>query len=127
MLPHHRGRYLQAGRGLGGLFGTLLRKVLPVAKTIGKAAVKASRSSTGKEIRSGLKNMAVDSLIDVMQGENVGNVAEKQLKKAATSVLKHAKQNKRKKQQPTRVTRPRKRQRIRRPLFQEDDGETDEG
>ena len=125
MLPHHRGRYLQAGRGLGGLFGTLLRKVLPVAKTIGKAAVKAGRSSTGKEIRSGLKNMAVDSLLDVMQGENVGNVAEKQLKKAATTVLKRAKHNNKRQKQPRRDTRPRKRRRIR-PLFEEEDGETDE-
>lgn len=124
MLPHHRGRYLQGGRGLGGLFGSLLRKVLPVAKTIGKAAVKAGRSSAGREIRTGLKNMAVDSLIDVMQGEDVGNVAEKQLKKAATSVLKRAKQNKRKKQ-PKQVTHPRKRRRIK-PLFREEDGEIDE-
>ena len=95
-----------------------------MAKTIGKAAVKASRSSTGKEIRSGLKNMAVDSLIDVVQGENVEKVAQKQLKKAATSVLKRAKQKKRKKP-PNRVTHPRKRRRIR-PLFEEEDGETDE-
>ena len=96
-----------------------------MAKTIGKAAVKAGRSSTGREIRSGLKNMAVDSLIDVMQGENMGNVAEKQLKKAATTVLKRAKQNNRPKQQPRRVSRPRKRRRIR-PLFEEEHGETDE-
>jgi hypothetical protein len=96
-----------------------------VAKTIGKAAVKAGRSSTGREIRSGLKNMAVDSLIDVMQGENVGNVAEKQLKKAATTVLKRAKQNNKRPKQPRRVSRPRKRRRIR-PLFEEEHGETDE-
>ena len=68
--------------------------------------------------------MAVDSLIDVMQGENVGNVAEKQLKKAATTVLKRAKQNKQPKQQ-RRVSRSRKRRRIR-PLFEEEHGETDE-
>ena len=68
--------------------------------------------------------MAVDSLIDVMQGENVGNVAEKQLKKAATTVLKRAKQNKRPKQ-TRRDSRPRKRRRIR-PLFEEEHGETDE-
>ena len=68
--------------------------------------------------------MAVDSLIDVMQGENVGNAAEKQLKKAATTVLKRAKQNKRPKQQ-RRVSRSRKRRRIR-PLFEEEHGETDE-
>ena len=96
-----------------------------MAKTIGKAAVKAGRSSTGREIRSGLKNMAVDSLIDVMQGENVGNVAEKQLKKAATTVLKRAKQNNKRPKQPRRVSRSRKRRRIR-PLFEEEHGETDE-
>ena len=88
--------------------------------TSGTHDMKVRHSSTGREIRSGLKNMAVDSLIDVMQGENAGQVAEKQLKKAATSVLKQAKS--RQKVAPKKAKRSRKRRPIR-PLFDEHDGD----
>ena len=83
--------FFAGGRGLGSLFGTLLRGVLPAAKAVGRAAVHASKSSLGKEVKRGLKQAALDSMVDVIEGEDPRDVAQKQMKKAATSVLKRAK------------------------------------
>ena len=111
--------FFAGGRGLGSLFGTLLRGVLPAAKAVGRAAVHASKSSLGKEVKRGLKQAALDSMLDVIEGEDPRDVAQKQMKKAATSVLKRAK-NKPDKRRQSQAKKRRRRRPVR-PLYDEDD------
>lgn len=73
-LPYYKGVSLQRGSGLGGIFKSMFRMVLPLlksgVKTVGKQA-----------LRSG-----VDIANDYMQGKDL-KVASKQRVKEATKIL----------------------------------------
>ena len=79
----------------------------------------ASKSSLGKEVKRGLKQAALDSMVDVIEGEDPRDVAQKQMKKAATSVLKRAK-NKPDRRSQSQAKKRRRRRPVR-PLYDEDD------
>ena len=32
--PHHRGIYIQKGRGIGGIFSSLFRTLIPIGKSV---------------------------------------------------------------------------------------------
>ena len=79
----------QRGHGLGSFFGRLFRSILPVAKRIGKSALK----SVGKEAL----NMGSNVMHDISEGKSVkqslkrhgakaaGNLGEKALRKLSQS------------------------------------------
>ena len=64
-VPFYRGPVLQRGYGLGSIFKSVARSVMPSLKEIGKSA-----STTGLEVFQ-----------DVAKGENIKTVAKNVLKK----------------------------------------------
>ena len=70
-VPFYRGPVLQRGYGLGCIFKSVARSVMPSLKEIGKSAL-----TTGLEI-----------LQDVAKGENIKTAAKKQLKENSLAFL----------------------------------------
>ena len=90
---YHRGRRLQSGQGfgIGGIFGGLLRSIMPVAKTVAKVATKAARSGLGRKVGRELKSAALQSTLNLLDGDQGSNVSPKQRFKDATkNILKAA-------------------------------------
>ena len=59
VLPYHNSVLLQKGRGIGGVFSSLLRTLLPIGKTILKTPPKiiksTARSPLGRKLRKSAK------------------------------------------------------------------------
>ena len=70
-VPFYRGAVLQRGYGLGSVFRSVARSVMPSLKEIGKSAL-----TTGLEV-----------LQDVAKGENIKTVAKKRLKENSLAFL----------------------------------------
>jgi hypothetical protein len=75
----YQGIPYQRGSGLGSFFGRLLRTILPVAKRIGKSALK----TVGKEAL----NMGAAVMNDVVQGKNIKQSVKKRGAKAGKNLL----------------------------------------
>ena len=70
-VPFYRGPVLQRGYGLGSIFKSVARSVMPSLKEIGKSAL-----TTGLEV-----------LQDVAKGENIKSAAKKRLKENCLAFL----------------------------------------
>ena len=70
-VPFHRGPVLQRGYGLGSIFKSVARSVMPSLKEIGKSAL-----ATGLEVSQ-----------DVAKGENIKTAAKKRLKENSLALL----------------------------------------
>ena len=74
-----RSPFMQRGSGLGGIFRSLARIFMPIAKTAIKASkplMKQAAKETGKELlRSGIETVG-----DLAAGENLGASVKKNLK-----------------------------------------------
>ena len=73
------GLAFQRGNGLGSFFGRLFRSILPVAKKVGKAALK----TVGKEAL----NMGANVMSDVAEGANVKQALRQRGKTAGKNLL----------------------------------------
>ena len=60
VLPYHKGVLLQKGRGIGGVFSSLFRTLLPIRKTVLKSSPKiiksTARSPLGRKLRKSAKS-----------------------------------------------------------------------
>lgn len=72
----------QRGNGLGSFFGRLFRSILPVAKKVGKSALK----TVGKEALKFTGNV----IGDVAEGENIKKSIQRRGKQSGQDVLKKA-------------------------------------
>lgn len=128
-MRYHRGPPIQHGAGLGSIFSGLWRTLVPVAKsavkTIGNIATSPGAKSLGKVIKNQVKQAAVETALDALDGKSAGSSAKNRLKSATRNIL-HATQYTeptRKRSDRGKGKRPRvkaKRRRIRRrqePLF----------
>lgn len=83
----HRGPYLQRGRGLGNIFGSLFRTVLPALKTLRSYSLTALKSNlvrnAGRSIASSALQGGISAVTDALDGKNV--------KKSLNSSLSNAK------------------------------------
>ena len=59
ILPYHRGVLIQRGRGIGGVFNSLFRTLLPIGKSVMKSTPKlikaTAKSPLGKKLRKSAK------------------------------------------------------------------------
>ena len=80
------GERLQRGRGIGGLLRLVKSVFSPLVKTVAKAA----KSNTGKVLGNALKEQAISSAInltgDVIQGNNLKESLENELKSGRESL-----------------------------------------
>ena len=76
---------IQRGRGIGGLLRTVASFFKPIIKTIGKTAVKAVKSDTGKMIGKTLKEQAVSSALNLTADALRGNDLKESLRHEVAS------------------------------------------
>ena len=72
----------QRGNGLGSFFGRLFRSILPVAKNIGKSALK----TVGKEAL----HLGANVMNDVVQGQNIKQALKTRGKKSTQKLINRA-------------------------------------
>ena len=83
----------QVGHGLGGLFKSLTRMFIPVAKTLftaGKPLMRSAAKTLGKQALT----VGVDTLNDVVSGENVKKSLSKNIRAGSKRLLDEASQKK---------------------------------
>jgi len=86
----HRGRMLQRGNGLGGLFRSLGRTLVPLAK---KAFTSEAARAAGRLARDEAIRLGTSTAADALAGENVGQALEKhaaQARKRAAAKIRQA-------------------------------------
>ena len=76
---------IQRGREIGGLLRTVASFFKPIIKTIGKTAVKAVKSDTGKMIGKTLKEQAVSSALNLTADALRGNDLKESLRHEVAS------------------------------------------
>ena len=76
---------IQRGRGIGGLLRTVVSFFKPVAKTIGKSAVKAAKSDTAKMLGNSLKEQAINTALNLTSDAIKGNDLNESLKSELAS------------------------------------------
>ena len=67
ILPYHIGVSLQKGRGIGGVFNSLFRTLLPIGKVVLKSSPKIIKSTArsplalGRKLRKSAKKVALNT------------------------------------------------------------------
>jgi hypothetical protein len=84
---HHSGPYLQRGRGIGNLLGSLFRSVIPAAGALGRSLLK---SPITKQVLKTAKRTAIEAgsnvLSDLAHGESVADSMDRGLNVAKRRV-----------------------------------------
>ena len=105
MSIHFRGGELQQkGKGIGGFFRAIGSVLKPFLLSIGRTAVTAAKSKTGKAIRKAISEQALDSAMNMTKDVLGGNSLKDSYNKEATEIKSKAinaisKVQKRRKQQ----------------------------
>ena len=73
------GPRLQRGRGIGGILRVLKSVFSPVVHSLGRTAIKAAKSSTGRLIGRKIKEQAIDSALNLTSNALKGNDLESSL------------------------------------------------
>ena len=88
---------MQAEAGLGSIFSSLFRSLVPVAKgaakTIGKIARSEGVRSAGRYLKKEAGRAAIDTALEALDGRTVGAAAKKRLKSATRNILLAGKAN----------------------------------
>ena len=80
---YHTGRRLQRGRGIGSLFGTVFRSLLPLGK---KILTSNTAKSIAKSVGNSLKDAAVDTALDALEGKNIKKAAQERLNQSKVKI-----------------------------------------
>ena len=105
MSIHFRGGELQQkGKGIGGFFRAIGSVLKPFLLSVGRTAVTAAKSKTGKAIRKAISEQALDSAMNMTKDVLGGNSLKDSYNKEATEIKSKAinaisKVQKRRKQQ----------------------------
>lgn len=80
-IPFHKGLLIQKGRGIGGIFSSLFRTLLPIGKALVKSSPRilkaASKSNVGKRIKKSAKKIALNTAKNLIQSGNINKTLSK--------------------------------------------------
>ena len=79
------GNRFQRGRGIGSLFGTVFRSILPIGKRILQSNV---TKTLGKTVGKTLKDAAIETAADLLEGKTIKESAKKQLETTKRKIAK---------------------------------------
>ena len=81
VLPYHRGVLLQKGRGIGGIFSSLFRTLLPIGKAVIKSTPtiirNTAKSPIGRKLKKSAKKVAVSTVKNLLQSGDINKTLEK--------------------------------------------------
>ena len=88
---HHQGKFIQRGRGLGSIFGSIFRTLMPAARNIATKIINSPITrSIGQSAAESLTKAGMQTAADVLAGENVGTSIKRGLTTVGTDVLETA-------------------------------------
>ena len=103
-LPYHRGVILQKGRGVGSVFSSLFRTLLPIGKAVIKSTpsiIKSTaRSPIGRKLKRSAKKLALDTAKNLIETGDIKKTLKKSVddsKKEIADAFKSSKDSKKKK------------------------------
>ena len=80
-LPYHRGVILQKGRGVGSVFSSLFRTLLPIGKAVIKSTpsiIKSTaRSPIGRKLKRSAKKLALDTAKNLIETSDIKKTLKK--------------------------------------------------
>ena len=80
-LPYHRGVILQKGRGVGSVFSSLFRTLLPIGKAVIKSTpsiIKSTaRSPIGRKLKRSAKKLALDTAKNLIETGDINKTLKK--------------------------------------------------
>lgn len=82
---YHTGKRIQRGRGIGSIFGSVLRSIIPIGK---KILTSNTTKSLAKSIGNSLKDAAIDTALDVVEGRNIKESAQERLNETRGKIAK---------------------------------------
>ena len=94
-VPYHRGVLIQRGRGIGGVFSSLFRSLLPIGKAVIKSTPSIIRSTAkspiGRKLRRSAKKVALNTAKNLIETGDINKTLQKNLndsKNEVTNALK---------------------------------------
>ena len=82
-IPYHRGVILQRGRGIGGVFSTLFRTLLPIGKAVIKSSPKiiknTAKSPLGRRLRKSAKKVAINTAKNLLESGDINKTLKKSI------------------------------------------------
>ena len=90
VLPYHRGVLIQRGRGIGGVFNSLFRTLLPIGKAVIKSSPKlikqTARSPLGKKLRKSAQKVAINTAKNLLETGDIKNTLKKSIEDSKKEV-----------------------------------------
>ena len=81
VLPYHKGVILQKGRGIGGVFNSLFRTLLPIGKEVLKASPKiiksTAKSPLGRKLRKSAQKVALNTAKNLIESGDIKKTFKK--------------------------------------------------
>ena len=97
-VPYHRGVLIQRGRGIGGVFSSLFRSLLPIGKAVIKSTPSIIRSTAkspiGRKLRRSAKKVALNTAKNLIETGDINKTLQKSVndsKKEVENALKSSK------------------------------------
>ena len=115
VLPYHKGVLLQKGRGIGGVFSSLFRTLLPIGKTVLKSSPKiiksTARSPLGRKLRKSAKKVALNTAKNLIESGDIKQTLKKSIedsKQEVSNALNSSKYSRKRKQHIQSHCKPKK-------------------
>ena len=84
VLPYHRGVLIQRGRGIGGVFNSLFRTLLPIGKAVIKSTPKfikqTAKSPLGKKLQKSAQKVAINTAKNLLETGDIKKTLKKSIK-----------------------------------------------
>ena len=83
VLPYHKGVLLQKGRGIGGVFNSLFRTLLPIGKAVLKSSPKiiktTAKSPLGRKLRKSAQKVALNTAKNLVESGDIKKTFKKSI------------------------------------------------
>ena len=115
VLPYHKGVLLQKGRGIGGVFNSLFRTLLPIGKAVLKSSPKiiksTAKSPLGRKLRKSAKKVALNTAKNLIESGDIKQTLKKSIedsKQEVSNALNSSKNLRKRKQNIQSHCKPKK-------------------
>ena len=115
VIPYHRGVLTQRGKGIGGVFSSLFRYLLPIGQAFVRSSPKiiknTVKSPLGKKLRRSAKKVAINTAKNLLESGDINKTLKKTIedsKKEVSSALKSSRETRKRKNNNQPRCRPKK-------------------
>ena len=115
VLPYHKGILLQKGRGIGGVFNSLFKTLLPIENAVLKSSPKiiksTARSPLGRKLRKSAKKVALNTAKNLIESGDIKQTLKKSIedsKQEVSNALNSSKSSRKRKENIQSHCKPKK-------------------